>query len=109
MSLREAFDQCSPQELVALFAGLSDTSIFMAEYAGGREYRGWGIDRQIAADTFDAINNNSIVTMGAAGVKKLPPLEPWPRPWAEKKADEEPATVKHLFALMSQGKGLKRA
>lgn len=45
---------------------------------GGREHFGWGIDRYLLADLYDAINAQTRVT--GNWKDKPPDIAPWPRP-----------------------------
>lgn len=63
---------------------LPDTSLTVALASGGREHFGWGVDRHMAADIFDAINQNTRAT-GNWGKGKAPKIPSWPRPKALKK------------------------
>lgn len=47
--------------------------------SGGVEHFGWGVDRHLAADTFDALNQNTRAT-GNWGKKGPPKFPEWPRP-----------------------------
>ena len=68
----------APSFVLALVERLPDTSMTVALASGGREYFGWGGDRHIAADIFDAINQN---TRACGNWGKRPPkIEPRPRP-----------------------------
>lgn len=46
---------------------------------GGREYFGWGVDRHLNADLFDALNVNTKAT-GQWKKGKAPDFPLWPRP-----------------------------
>lgn len=74
----------SPMFVMALVRRLPDTSLTVALASGGREHFGWGVDRHISADLFDAINQNTRAT-GNWGKGKAPKLPVWPRPKALKK------------------------
>ena len=50
--------------------GLPDTSLTAALASGGREHYGWGVDRHLAADTYDALNLN---TRATGNWRKKPP------------------------------------
>ena len=52
---------------------------------GGREHFGWGVDRHMNADIFDALNVN---TKATGNWKKPPNFPVWPRPDVKPKADE---------------------
>lgn len=58
---------------------LPDTSLTAALMRGGREHFGWGVDRYMQADVFDAININTKVT-GHWKKGKAPDFPAWPRP-----------------------------
>ncbi|MFF7800253.1 hypothetical protein [Streptomyces olivaceus] len=69
---------------MALVRRLPDTSLTIALASGGREHFGWGVDRHLKADIFDALNQNTRAT-GNWGKGKAPKLPPWPRPKPLKK------------------------
>lgn len=86
MDLREVVaDLCSedpsmsPRWVLTLLGQLPDTAALPAAIAGGREWRGWGHDRQLLAGIFDAINTN---TKATGNFKRPPQIDPWPRPGA---------------------------
>ena len=71
--------------------------------SGGREHFGWGADRHLAANIFDAINNNTRAT-GMWG-KSGPPKIPFhPRPGQEAEEKKRPSTVAELFQQFTAGK-----
>jgi len=85
--------------LVLLYAQrLPDTSLTVALASGGRDHFGWGIDRHMLADVFDAINANTKAT-GNWGRGKTPKLPQWPRPTGKKKKPEKkkPVSVADIF------------
>ena len=63
---------------------LPDDSLTAALMQGGREFFGWGSDRYMRADIYDAINVNTTAT-GNWKKGKQPDIPPWPRPTSEKK------------------------
>jgi hypothetical protein len=72
------------REVLALVEGLPDNKVFAAYLAGGakwREFHGWGKDRHVAADRWDAAVSLAFST---AGSKKKPPT--YPRPNVKKPA-----------------------
>ncbi|MFF9644728.1 hypothetical protein [Kitasatospora aureofaciens] len=81
----------SPALVLLLAQRLPDTSLTVALASGGREYFGWGVDRYLAADTFDALNQNTRAT-GNWGKGKAPKIPPWPRPTAK---PQKASTKKH--------------
>jgi hypothetical protein len=74
----------SPALVLLMVQRLPDTSLTFALASGGREHFGWGVDRHMRADIFDALNQNTRAT-GNWG-KKAPKFDPWPRPKVKKKA-----------------------
>lgn len=68
----------APCFVISLIQRLPDTSLTSAIASGGREYFGWGQDRHMLADLFDALNQNTRAS-GNWG-KKPPKVEPRPRP-----------------------------
>lgn len=87
----------SPSLVLQLVQRLPDTSLTVALASGGREHFGWGQDRHLLADTYDAINQ---VTRAAGnwGKKGAPKIPLWPRPKGGKTPEErKPTTVAELF------------
>ncbi|ATI18639.1 tail assembly chaperone [Streptomyces phage Amethyst] len=76
----------SPALVLSLVQRLPDTSLTMALASGGREHFGWGIDRHMSADIFDAINQNTRAT-GQWGKGKAPKIPLWPRPKVKKSTE----------------------
>jgi hypothetical protein len=68
-----------PSLLLSMIERLPDTSLTAALMAGGRQYFGWGVDRAIAADLYDAVNLNTTAT-GNWKEGKTPTIPSWPRP-----------------------------
>lgn len=87
----------SPSFAVALALRLPDTSLTVALASGGREHFGWGVDRHLTADLFDAINQNTRASGQWSG--KPPKIDPWPRPNPKHKTPEQkkPVTVADLY------------
>lgn len=74
----------------------------VALMSGGRELYGWGQDRHLAADIFDALNQNTRAT-GNWGKKKPPTIKPFPRPSVKKPKERSgTASVKALFAKLGR-------
>ncbi|MFB8350991.1 hypothetical protein [Streptomyces niveus] len=85
----------SPFFVMALVRRLPDTSLTVALASGGREHFGWGVDRHMRADIFDALNQNTRAT-GQWGKGKAPKFKPWPRPAAtkqKKQAGKKPGRI----------------
>ncbi|MEU0344242.1 hypothetical protein ABZ092_36210 [Streptomyces bobili] len=74
----------SPYFVMALVRRLPDTSLTVALASGGREHFGWGVDRHLNADIYDALNQNTRAT-GNWGKGKAPKIPGWPRPKPLKK------------------------
>ncbi|WP_432482596.1 hypothetical protein [Kineococcus esterisolvens] len=89
----------SPALVGLLVQRLPDDSLTAALATGGREHFGWGIDRHLLADLFDALNANTRAT-GNWGKGKAPkiPLWPRPKPKAKKQEAKKPSSVAELFA-----------
>lgn len=90
----------SPALVMLLVQRLPDTSLTMALASGGREQFGWGVDRHMTADIFDAINQNTRAT-GNWG-KKAPKFPAWPRPKVKKKADTGPKKRRSVAEIYKQ-------
>jgi hypothetical protein len=52
--LWDAIEELSPRILLALVGELPDNGSFAASVQGGREFQGWGIDRHMLANLYDA-------------------------------------------------------
>lgn len=85
---------------MALLRRLPDTSLTVALASGGRDQFGWGVDRHLSADLFDALNQNTRAT-GNWGKGRAPKMPAWPRPKAKKKAAGKPAKAS-VAALYQQ-------
>lgn len=79
-----------PALLLAQIERLPDNSMTAALATGGRQFFGWGLDRSLAADTYDAVNINTIAT---GNFKKRPSVAPYPRPMGGKR--RRPGTGAH--------------
>lgn len=92
-----------PALLLALLERLPDDSMTAALAAGGKHLFGWGVDRYIAADTFDALNLNTVAT--GQWKKKPPEIKPYPRPKAHAQTPEvagkKRVSLRQLHAQMS--------
>lgn len=94
----------APSLVLALISELPDTSRTPASFRGGKEYRGWGMDRYLLAEVLDAINLNSRVSGQNWPDGKIPTIPPWPRPGAEQTAKpRKKRTVKDLWRAMQAG------
>lgn len=84
---------------------LPDTSLTVALASGGREHFGWGVDRHMLADVYDAINQNTRAS-GNWSKKGPPKIPAWPRPNPkQKKPDQKkPVSVASLFARLTNPK-----
>jgi hypothetical protein len=93
----------SPFFVMLLVQRLPDDSMTAALRQGGRQYFGWGQERHILADLYDALNLNTRAT--GNWTKKPPKIPEYPRP---KRTDATPTgkpkvTVKDIFARMQKG------
>lgn len=93
----------SPLLVLLYVQRLPDTSLTTALMRGGRHHFGWGVDRHIAVDSYDALNVNTRVS----GQWKKPPTFPlWPRPNSETTAESKPkkpkVSVAQLWGRMSK-------
>ncbi|MEU6959590.1 hypothetical protein [Streptomyces chrestomyceticus] len=87
----------SPTLVLSLVQRLPDTSLTVALASGGRQFFGWGQDRHLTADIYDALNTNTRAT-GQWG-KKAPKIPEFPRPKAKTtaKASKRPASVAEIY------------
>ncbi|MFI2673992.1 hypothetical protein ACH5AU_31300 [Streptomyces albidoflavus] len=92
----------SPALVGLLVARLPDTSLTHALAAGGREHLGWGQDRHLAADLYDAVGQ---LTRAAGNWSKKPPDIPqYPRP-SRAKTEKTPVGKPSVAALYAQFTG----
>lgn len=84
----------APRFVLSLIQRLPDNSLTSALASGGREFFGWGMERHMLADLFDAINQNTRAS-GNWG-KKPPKIEPRPRPGRGKSAKKK-TSVADIF------------
>jgi hypothetical protein len=84
----------APSLVLALARRLPDTSLTVALVNGGRDLFGWGVDRHLLADVYDALNANTRAT-GQWAKGKAPKFPPWPRPTptTDDTSGAEPARV----------------
>lgn len=87
----------SPSLVLLMIQRLPDTSLTVALASGGREHFGWGLDRHISTDIYDALNQNTAAT---GNWKKPPSIPLWPRPKARAKK-KTPVTVADLYRRLS--------
>lgn len=78
--------------------GLPDTSLTTALMRGGQEHYGWGQDRHIQADLYDAISLN---TRATGNWKKPPDIPAWPRPEVEQE-ETKSSTVVDLWNYLNR-------
>ena len=92
--------------MLAAVQALPDTSLTAALSAGGRDHHGWGVDRHMLANLYDAMNLNTRAC-GNWGKKGPPKLPDYPRP--KSKPVEPVPTAKPVSArqalLRMIGKG----
>lgn len=93
----------APRLVLALALGLPDTSLTTALASGGREFFGWGVDRHLRADLFDALNANTRAT-GNWKKGKAPDFPAWPRPKRNAAEPEQtkPVSVADIFHRMTR-------
>lgn len=86
----------APRLVLAVVASLPDTSYTAALIQGGPEFSGWGVDRHLAASIFDALNQNTVAT---GQWKKVPKIDPFPRP-GDAKEKEKPPSLRDIWARL---------
>lgn len=93
----------APALMLLLIERLPDDSMTAALAAGGREYLGWGTDRHLRADLFDALMENTRAT-GNWPKNGVPKPIHWPRPKTKAVAQKnKDVTVKQLYAQYQSG------
>lgn len=81
--------------------GLPDTSLTVALMRGGRQFFGWGQERYMIADVYDALNLNTKAT-GNWGKGKSPKIPPYTRPAVEEVIKKK-VSVKSMWSKMQSG------
>lgn len=81
----------NPALVLLAVQALPDDSLTAALSAGGRDHYGWGVDRHMRANLYDALNLNTRAS-GNWGKKGPPKLPDYPRP--KSKPAEQPAPKK---------------
>lgn len=95
----------APVLVIAAVQALPDYSLTAALSAGGRDHYGWGVDRHLLANLYDAINLNTRAC-GNWGKGKAPKLDPFPRPKSKSQNAPEKKKVSAREALLRMiGKG----
>ena len=85
----------APALVLALVEGLPDDSWYYAALQGGDEFLGWGRDRYMVADLFDALMFVAR-SSGNLGKRKLPEY-PRPKKMRPKKGKRSVADLYQLF------------
>jgi len=94
----------SPVLVYRLAQRLPDTSLTVALMSGGREHFGWGMDRYMQANIYDALSTNTRMT-GNFVPGKAPKFPLYPRPKSkpeEGKAGKVKATVASIYNRFAQ-------
>lgn len=84
---------------------LPDTSLTHALMSGGRDHFGWGQDRYLAANFYDALNTNTRAT-GQWKKGSAPDFPEYPRPVskAPASASKKRKSVADLFKQFTPGR-----
>ena len=101
-----AGDGPAPALVLSLVQRLPDTSLTIALASGGKAHFGWGVDRHLMADLYDALNQNTRAT-GNWAKGKTPTFPAWPRPQAKARSGkDDPAkpkkTVADIFRMFNR-------
>lgn len=88
----------SPLIVLTYAQGLPDTSLTSALASGGRDHYGWGHDRHLMANLYDALNQNTRAT-GQWGKGKAPKFPAYPRPKSKPAGSPKgkPVTVADIY------------
>jgi hypothetical protein len=118
VDLRELFSReapLSPRWVLSLILNLPSTGAFWASRSGGKQFRGWDVDRYALVSLVDAVRvNNYILTMVNRDPKKSKPKppEPFPTPYTENKtaaaAKHKPGSFAAIAASMLAAQKRKR-
>ena len=92
----------TPPSLVLQYVyGLPDESLTAALVAGGREFYGWGGNRHLLADIYDAMNLNTTAT---GNYKKPPKIPAYPRPEIVKQEKPKPkVSLESIWTKLNRG------
>jgi hypothetical protein len=82
---------------------LPDDCLTVALANGGRKHFGWGTDRHLAADLFDALNANTRAT-GQWKKGSVPDIKPWPRPARPGSEEKKVTSVADLYSRFAPRK-----
>ncbi|MCY0933628.1 hypothetical protein [Streptomyces sp. H34-S4] len=82
---------------------LPDTSLTIALASGGREHFGWGVERHMTADLYDALNQNTRAS-GQWGKKGAPKIPEYPRPKSKAKDNgpKKARSVADIYKVFSR-------
>ena len=86
---------------MTVIAGLPDTSLTSAMSAGGRQFYGWGVERYMMAEIYDALNLNTQAT--GQWKSKPPKFKEFPRPQMKKPEGEQEKKKKVTIRDLYQG------
>jgi hypothetical protein len=95
----------SPYFVLLLVQRLPDDSLTAALRQGGHQYLGWGTERYLQANLYDALNLNTRAT-GNWKNGKAPNIPDFPRPKKsiDPAAPKKPKTsVREIFARLQKG------
>lgn len=90
----------SPSLCLLLIQRLPDDSLTAALQQGGREFFGWGQDRHLRADIYDALNLNTRAS-GNWGKSKAPKIPAFPRPEKARKKRSPRELLSELHARLT--------
>lgn len=118
VDLRELFSEeapLSPRWVMSLVLNLPSSGAFWASRRGGKQFRGWDVDRYALVSLVDAVRvNNYILTMVNRDPKKSKPKPPelFPTPDSENKtaaaARNKPGSFAAIAASMLAAQKRKR-
>lgn len=93
----------APVLVLSLIEGLPDTGWFVAKQQGGISHLGWGADRHLSADIYDALSLLARVAGQNWPKGQIPEIPPYPRP--ETKQVTQPKkkrTVADLYSMFTR-------
>lgn len=94
----------APSIVLLATLGLPDYAHFRSTASGSPEFSGWGKDRMMLADIYDAIRENTVVT---AGLKENFDKFAYPRPGVEREQPKKEVTLSDLFRRLDGARGAR--
>ncbi len=92
----------SVRKCIVLIRNLPIDSATVAHLRGGQEFQGWDHQLYMLANLYDAVRENTYVTVLAHSKRKPPHPDPFPRPQETKKIAKKQTPGDSQFAAMAR-------